>query len=101
MNPLVDKALQAKQAAENLRHEAIQALLGERKTIAEELKILGYVEGQKPATPKAPLSDAKKYCKVCQQYGHDGRFHRRKDAAGPSHTENPALAVTTPVASTK
>jgi hypothetical protein len=77
MNPVADKALQAIQSAENLRQEAIAALLKERQSIADQLKALGHVDGQKtPAKTKEPKSDAKKHCKICQVYGHDGRYHK-------------------------
>lgn len=89
MNPLVDKALQAHQQAENLRQEAISALLLERKTIADQLRALGHVEGQKPAK-QAPAANPEKVCPVCKEKGHDGRFHRRKAAPPPPKPEKTA-----------
>ncbi len=78
MNPLVDKALKLRQEAENAKQEAITKLLEDRKAIGDQLKALGHIESQK-LSKKDLVSDAKKYCKICQQFGHDGRFHRRKE----------------------
>jgi hypothetical protein len=89
MNPLVDKALQAHQQAENLKNDAIQSLLKERATIGDQLKALGYQEGQKPAK-KAPSDPTKpKNCPTCGSTEHDGRFHRRKDATPPAPKSAP------------
>ncbi len=96
MNPLVDKALQADQIAKNLKQEAIQALLKDRATIGDQLKALGHIEGQKPTTKtKEPKTDAQKHCKVCQMYGHDGRFHRRREepTQKPASPKPPAPAT--------
>jgi hypothetical protein len=84
MNPLADKALKARQDAANLTQDAIAALLTEQKAIAEQLRALGYIEGQKTPTKKEPKTDAQKHCKICQQYGHDGRFHRSDKAKPPA-----------------
>jgi hypothetical protein len=84
MNQLVDKALQAQQTAENLKQEAITSLLGEQRTIADQLKALGYVEGQKMPPKKAVTLDPNKVCPVCKEKGHDARRHKNDPKPAPS-----------------
>jgi hypothetical protein len=94
MNPLVDKALQAHQTAENLRHEAITALVDDQKTIADQLKALGYVEGQKVVKKSPAPVNAEKVCPICKEKGHDGRFHRsdKKPATPPAPSTKAPVA---------
>jgi hypothetical protein len=89
MNPLVDKALKLHQDSENARQEAITSLLGEQKTIADQLKALGHVEGQKTAKKGPAPVNPEKVCAVCQQKGHDGRFHRRNQNVPPPPPAKP------------
>lgn len=96
MNPLVDKALQAHQTAQNLKQEAIASLLLDQKTIADQLKALGYVEGQKLVKKgPAPVS-SEKVCPVCKEKGHDGRFHRSDKKPPTPPVPPPAKAPATP-----
>jgi len=71
----LDRQLQETKAS------TISDLLDQRGEIDDALKALGHDGTARPAKTKKtePKPDAQKYCKTCQQYGHDGRFHRRKD----------------------
>ncbi|HJQ36227.1 MAG TPA: hypothetical protein VKB93_03720 [Thermoanaerobaculia bacterium] len=75
-DPLVDKALSLDQQAKTARQEAINALQNERKSIDEQLKVLDAAAATQAKPPKA--TDPNKVCSVCQERGHDGRFHKRK-----------------------
>lgn len=68
-----DRKLQEK------KQGTIRLLLEERGEIDKALKALGHIEGSKPKT--AAANTPKSPCKICKSPDHDGRFHRRKDAA--------------------
>ena len=70
----IQKVLDLQKQYEEAKQTAIQELLDQRKTIDEQLKALGYVQGA-PAT-KQRQSDPNKVCPVCSEKGHDARRHK-------------------------
>jgi hypothetical protein len=74
---LIEQAFAKRDEYEDLRRQAVDALLAKRKDIEQNLASLGYKIDTPGPTASAPRrAVAAKPCKICGELGHDARKHR-------------------------
>jgi hypothetical protein len=78
----MNRAVQLQRELDQIKNQAIEELLEQRKAFDEQLRVLGWQAPQAKvyaSTPKSPSKRATsegKMCPICQIIGHDGRAHR-------------------------
>jgi hypothetical protein len=79
---LIEQAFAKRDEYEDLRRQAVDALLAKRKDIEQNLASLGY-KADTLSTASAPRrAMAQRPCKICGELGHDARKHRYDKNAG-------------------